>query len=174
MKNAFAKFTFVIVLAFAVSVSAQSNCEILPVNAPLLLNLRLGMSPEEVRNAFGNALKIKIKKNGERIFFQNYIKNPAPAALKNVRALYLRFYDRKLYQIELFYEPRTDLPNLESIAQTLAAQLNFLPENWQIKNARANLSCGENSLKADNILNPHIELTNETTRRIVEEKRKQK
>ena len=129
------------------------------------------MSPEEVRNAFGNALKIKIKKNGERIFFQNYIKNPAPAALKGVRALYLRFYDRKLYQIELFYEPRTDLPNLESITQTLAAQLNFPPETWQIKNARANLSCNETSLKADNILNPHIELTNEIMLRIVEEKR---
>ncbi len=170
MKNVFAKSIFVIIFAFAVSVSAQNNCEILPVNAPLLLNLRLGMSPEEVQSAFGKSLKIKIKKNGERIFFQNYIKNPAPVELKDVRALYLRFYDRKLYQIELFYEPRTDLPNLESITQTLAAQLNFLPENWQIKNIRANLSCNENSLKADNILNPHIELTNETTRRIVEEK----
>ncbi len=174
MKNAVAKSIFVFIFAFAAIANAQNNCEFSAANAPLLLNLRLGMLPEEVQSAFGKSLKIKIKKNDGRVFFQNYIKNPAPAALNNIRALYLRFYDRRLYQIELFYEPRPDLPNLESITQTLAAQMNFSPESWQIKNAYATTFCKETSLKVDNILNPHIELTNETTRRFVEEKRKKK
>lgn len=174
MKNAFAKSIFVIIFAFAVAVSAQNECQLAAANAPLLLNLRLGMSPDEVQSAFGKSLKIKIKKNGERIFFQNYIKKPAPVALKDVRALYLRFYDRRLYQIEIFYEPRPDLPNLESITQILSEQFTFPVENRQIKNNRAVVNCSDNSLKADNILNPHIELTDEMTRRIVEEKRKKK
>ena len=137
MKNAFAKSIFVFIFVFAITANAQNNCEFLPANSPLLLNLRLGMSPAEVQTAFGKALKIKIKKNGERIFFQNYIKNPAPVPLKNIRTIYLRFFDRRLYQIEIFYEPRPDLPNLDTITRTFAEQLSFPVENWQIKNSFA-------------------------------------
>ena len=36
MKNAFAKLTFVIIFAFAVTANAQNNCEISSTNAPLL------------------------------------------------------------------------------------------------------------------------------------------
>jgi hypothetical protein len=33
------------------------------------------MSPEQTQAVFGRELKIKIKKRGERTFFQNYIKS---------------------------------------------------------------------------------------------------
>lgn len=162
MKNTFAKtllMTFFIFVFFR-DTHAQ-NCDLSVQTAPILLKLKTQMSPEQVQAVFGKDLKIKIKKNGERIFFQNYIKKPAPESLKNVRAIYLRFFDRKLYQAEIFYEPRPDFPTLEAVTNRLAEQLNFSAENWKIENRYAEISCGENSLRADNILNPHIELTDE-------------
>ena len=126
------------------------------------------MSPEQARSVFGRDLKIKIKKNGERTFFQNYIKQPAPNSLRGVRALYLRFFDRRLYQIEIFYEPQPNLKTLEDIAAALSSQLNFPAADWKIENNRAETVCGETSLVADHILNPRVELTDETVRAKVE------
>lgn len=176
MKNRFVKLAVVVLLTlvFASGAVAQESCELAAKTAPLLLNLRIGASPEQARAVFGGDLKIKIKKNGERTFFQNFIKKPAPDSLSGVRALYLRFFDRKLYQIEIFYEPRNDLPTLENITRTLAAQLNLLASDWQIKNNLARIECREISLAADNILNPRIELTDEIVQAQIEELRKRK
>jgi len=176
VKNAIAKSTaaFLFSLVVAVTCAAQETCELSSKTAPLFLNLQIGMSPDETRSVFGKDLKIKIKKNGERTFFQNFIKKPAPNSLRGVRALYLRFYDRRLYQIEIFYEPRQDLQTLENITNALSSQLNFPISDWEIKNNRAEIICGEISLVADNILNPRIELTNETIRVKVKESRKEK
>lgn len=176
MKNRFVKSAAAIflTLVFAVGGLAQETCELASKTAPLLLNLQIGSAPEQAQAVFGKDLKIKIKKNGERTFFQNFIKKPAPGSLKAVRALYLRFFDRKLYQIEIFYEPRTDLPKLESIAETLSAQLRIPTSNWEIKNKQVKMICGENSLVADNILNPRVELTNETIRAEIEKLRENK
>lgn len=151
--------------------TAQQPCDLTAKSAPLLLNLQIGMSPENSQAVFGRELKIKIKKKGERTFFQNYIKNPAPASLQGVRALYLRFFDRTLYQIEIFYEPRADLKTLDEITNALSSQLNLPASNWQIENNRAETICGEISLAADNILNPRIELTDRTLRAKVEAER---
>jgi len=174
VKTALAKSTAVVLfsLVFAVAcVAAQETCELASKRAPLLLNLQIGMSPEQARNVFGKDLKIKFKKKGERTFFQNFIKKPAPNSLRGVRALYLRFFDRRLYQIEIFYEPRPDLGTLENIADVLSSQLNFPASNWKIENNLAEIVCGEISLVADNILNPRIELTDETVRAKIEEAR---
>jgi hypothetical protein len=173
MKKCFVKsaaifFSLMILLS---AVSAQENCELAGKSAPLLLNLQIGMSPEQSQSVFGKILKIKAKKKGERTFFQNFVKNPAPQSLNGVRALYLRFLDGKLYQLEIFYEPRRDLNSVESIAAALSAQLNFSPVLWQTKNKRAELKCREISLTADNVLNPRIELTNETIRLEIEKSR---
>lgn len=139
--------------------------------APLTLDLQIGMSPEQTQTVFGKALKIKIKKNGERTFFQNYIKKPAPESLSGVRALYLRFYDRKLYQIEIFYEPRQDSKTLEEFLNPLATQFDLPVAGWRIKNNRAAIKCGEISLVADYVLNPRIELTDETVLAAIEKLR---
>ena len=174
MKTALAK-SFLIVL-FSLSCvavgTAQKNCDMSRQTAPLLLQLRIGMSPEQSQTVFGKALKIKIKKNGERTFFQNYIKKPAPGSLRGVRALYLRFFDRKLYQIEIFYEPRIELNTLGKVVNLLSSQLNLPIDDWQTKNNRAEIKCGEISLVTDYILNPRIELTDATIRAAIEELRK--
>ena len=173
MKNAAAKLllTILILLALTASGTARETCDLSSKTAPLLLNLQTGKSPEQVRSVFGKALKIKIKKNGERTFFQNYIKKPAPESLRGVRALYLRFFDRQLYQIEIFYEPRLDLKTLEEVTAALSSQLDVPVSDWQIINNRAEIKCGEIALVADYVLNPRIELTDEMIRAKIEELR---
>ncbi len=174
MNNTFAKLilSFLTVFTCVNLAPSQGLCEFSSNGAPLLLNLRPGMSSEQVQSALGKSPKVKVKKDGERIFFQSYAEKSAPTALKNVNAFYLRFFDRQLYQIEVFYNTEPDLSSLELITQSLSNQLNFPLENWQIKNNRAAANCDEHSLKADNILNSHIELTDETVRRKVEAIRK--
>lgn len=173
MKNALAKLTAAILflLVFVAVAAAQETCELSSKTATLFLNLQIGMSPEQAQNVFNKDLKIKIKKNGERTFFQNFIKKPAPNSLHGIRALYLRFFDRRLYQIEIFYEPRQDLITIEEITRVLSVQLSFPASAWQIESNRAEIKCGEISLVADNILNPRIELTNEAIRAKVKESR---
>lgn len=163
---------FAAVFAVAQPQQQPPPCDLTARSSALLLDLRAGMSPAEAQAAIGRDLKIKIKKAGERTFFQNFIKRRAPASLNAARAIYLRFFDRKLYQIEIFYEPRFDLNTLAEVTDRLAADLNFAAANWTIENNRARIVCGEISLVADLILNPRVELTDETIRRAVEEKRK--
>lgn len=176
MRNCLAKPAFIILLLFVWNnvVFAQENCDLFSKNATLLLDLKVGMSPQEAQNIFGRDLKIKVKKRGERTIFQNYIKNPAPNSLNGVRAIFLRFYDQKLYQLEIFYEPRTDLKTVEEISGVLASQLSFSAAKWQIKNKRAEISCGDLSLVADNVLNPRIEVTDNAILAKIEEKRNKK
>lgn len=174
MKNCFVKSAVIVLLALfsAYSAPARSSCDLKSIAAPLLLNLQTGISPEQAQAILGRAVKIKIKKTGERTFFQNFIKKPAPASLRGVRALYLRFFDRALYQIEIFYEPQSNFRSLDDIAAGLSSQFNLSDSDWTIENNRARAICGEISLIADNVLNPRVELTDETTRSRVEEKRK--
>lgn len=174
MKIAAAKSLFVILFSFLCVTlgTARETCDLTSKAAPLLLNLQIGISPENAQTIFGKALKIKIKKNGERTFFQNYIKKPAPDSLRGVRALYLRFFDRRLYQIEIFYEPRTGLKSLEEVTNALSSQLNLPIGSWEKKTNRAEIKCGEISLVTDYILNPRIELTDETVRAGIVELRK--
>lgn len=159
--------TIVLILIFficSLPCAAQEICD-LP-NAPLL-GLRLGMSPEQARGVFGRDLKVKVKKKGQRTFFQNFIAKPAPDSLRGVRAIYLRFLDGGLYQIEIFYENPADAQTLENFTGNFSAQTN-LPA-WKIENGRAEIICGEFSIVADRVLNPRIELTDETIRARVEE-----
>lgn len=158
---------FVLILIFLVGsipCAAQEICDL--SNAPLL-GLRLGMSPEQARGVFGRDLKVKVKKKGQRTFFQNFIKKPAPDSLSGVRAIYLRFFDGRLYQIEIFYENHADAQTLENFTGNFSARTN-LPA-WKIENGRAEITCGEFSIIADRVLNPRIELTDETIRARVEE-----
>ena len=176
MKNLSAKSVAAVLFSFILAAvgAAQETRGFESKTAPILLNLQIGMSPEQAQSVFGRTLKIKVKKKGERTFFQNFIKNPAPASLYGVRALYLRFFDGKLYQIEIFYEARQSLNSLEQVTDALSAQLNFPISDWKIEFNRAEINYGEISLITDYILNPRIELTNETIRAEIEELRKKK
>ncbi len=133
-------------------------------DAPAFFGLRLSMTPAQVRAVFGKTLKLKIKREGT--FFQNFIDKKPPAFLPDVRALYLRFFDGKLYQIEIFYaDPEETREPARRFVETLAAQLALPPAAlWENRFERYKLTCGDFSLAADKILNRHLELTDEALR----------
>ena len=151
---------------------AQATCA-LPT-PPVLLGLRLEMSPEQAQSVFGGDLKISFKTKDEKTIFENYINKSAPPRLAGVRALYLRFFDRRLYQIEVFYEERSDRATLESFVAALSADLQIPPELWKNERGRSEIICPGFSLVAHKTLNPRIELTNETARKQVEDLRRER
>jgi hypothetical protein len=124
-----------------------------------VFNLRLGMSPSEAQAALQNAVKIKIKKNGGRVFFQNFINKPAPAALNGVRAIYLRFFDLRLFQIEIFYENRQEWQTVNDFVQSVSRQTNLPAAAWENVKGRQMIRCDEFTAAADKILNPRVEFT---------------
>ncbi len=138
-------------------------------DAPAFFGLRLSMTPAQVRAVFGKTLKLKIKRKGT--FFQNFIDKKPPAFLPDVRALYLRFFDRKLYQIEIFYADAEETREpARRFIETLAAQLALPPAAlWENRFERYKLTCGDFSLAADRTLNRHLELTDEVLRLRFEE-----
>ncbi len=155
--------TIILFVSTASNAAAQTEKCDLPLNAaPVLLNLKLGMSPTETRAAFGGKLKVKVKKEGT--FFQNYIDKKPPPFLQGVRALYLRFFERKLYQIEIFYEPQNKLQTLSEFISQLSSQLNLPPNLWTTQYGKAAINCTDFSIVADNVLNPRVELTDEAIR----------
>jgi hypothetical protein len=166
-------FSFLILLTiFVASVAAQNACEAKLENAPVLFNLKLGMSPAEAQTVVGKSLKIKNKRSGEYTFFQNFIEKSAPNSLPDTRAVYLRFYDGALYQIEIFYEEKNETLTLEDFINRQSVKLNLPVEAWKIKFGIAEINCGEFSFAADKFLNPRLELTDEITLAKVEAKRK--
>jgi hypothetical protein len=154
-------FTIILLVLAAPNAAQTEKCNLPLDAAPNLLNLKLGMSPKQTRDVFSGKLKIKVKKEGS--FFQNYIDKKPPPFLENVRALYLRFFETKLYQIEIFYEPQTSKQTLAEFINRLSSQLN-LPNLWTIEYGKAALNCIDFSLAADNVLNPRVELTDEAIR----------
>lgn len=162
---------FLIVFSAASSVAAQpKTCDLTLREAPSLVGLRLEMSPAQVKTVFGKSLKLNVKREGT--FFQNFVDKPPPAFLPNVSALYLRFFDRKLFQIEVFYklgtERETAAPSEKEtgdFVNRLSADLNLPPEAWASDDKRFyKLTCAGFSLAADRVLNPHVELTDEAAR----------
>jgi hypothetical protein len=166
-------FLLLLFLFLTAAGAAQEVCVMDSKTAPVLLNLKLQMSPEQVQSVLGSDLKIKIKGNGERTFFQNFIEKKAPN-LPAVRALYLRFFDRKLYQIEIFYENRNDWQTLADFTAHVSENLNLPASSWQTAKGRSEIKCAAISLVADNVLNPRIEITDETIRAQVEAIRQKK
>lgn len=159
-------FTF-----FAFSISAQEKCE-LPLNAaPTLFNLKLGMNGNQAKQAVGGKLKIKNKEEGT--FFQNYIKKTPPRNLSGVRAIYLRFFDSKLYQIEIFYDKQNERLTLEEFVRSFSAKENLPFEFWKIEYGIAELKCDGFSIVADNFLNPRVQITDEILRAEFEKSQKE-
>jgi hypothetical protein len=160
------------VLLLSTNLFAQQKCELNLSEAPALQNLKLGISPIEARNILG--IKVKAKKEGQSTYFQNYIKKKAKGNLTGIRAIFLRFYDAKLYQIELFYEKPYRWQNLENLLDDYSIKNNFPREFWQIEYGYADVNCNGFSLDADYKLNPHIQLTNDAIAEIVEKEREEK
>lgn len=157
---------FLFIFSFFAPSAAQEICVL--SDSPHLLGLRLNMSPEQAQSVFGKDLKIRVRKNSEKTIFENYIEKPPPASLSGIRALYLRFIDRRLYQIEIFYEETPAIKTLRDFTASLSARLDFPASAWQEEENKAIVNCGQFTLVAFKTLNPRIELTDETARAKVE------
>ena len=156
-------FLWLFFASFCIGSAAQETCNLETKDLPAFYNLKLEMTGVEARAAFGKDLKIKIKKKGLRVFFQNFIEKPAPQSLNNVRALYLRFFNGQLFQIEIFYENKPEWKTLEAFKNYLETTLN-LPDAWRDLSGRQTIICFDFSVFADKVLNPRVEITDETTR----------
>jgi len=152
-----------VILSLNAISKAQESCKASLSDAPVLFGLKLGMSLAQAQAVLGARLKIKPMKIGEGSFFQNFIDRPAPSNLSGVRALFLRFFEHKLYQIEVFYEDRNEWKTLGDFTSSLSANLNLAANAWNTRNGVATISCGEFILTADKILNAHIELTDDAS-----------
>lgn len=132
------------------------------------------MSPEQARAAVGKNIKIKVRSAAQKTIFQNYIKKPPPPALAGVRAVYLRFFNRRLYQIEVFYEEKSRIRSLADFTAMLADKFEFSSFVWQERVIDSIIDCGDFTVVADNVLNPRVEITDEIARRAVEIVRKKR
>ena len=168
MKYALGLFFFLFFTAATCAAQNIDVCDLKLNESPALFNLRLGMSPEDVQTVFGRDLKIKIKKNGNKVFFQNFIEKPAPPVLSGVRALYLRFFDRRLYAIEIFLEDKPEIKTLEDFTDHLSATLR-LPNSWREERSKQTINCAGFRVAADKILNPRVELIDNVTAAKAEE-----
>ncbi len=160
----------ILILLAAVQISAQAKCELALSEAPKLQNLMLGMTEIETRRAL--RLGVKAKETGQSTFFKNYIKSREKRNLTGVRALYLRFYNGRLYQIEFFYEQDYRWRNLEDLLDDYSARNDFPRGLWESKFGLASVDCEGFSLKANYKLNPHIQLTEKQVAEIVKSERK--
>lgn len=168
-------------LLFAAPIAAQQTCNLTVENAPALFNLKLGMTQADVRQVFGKKIKISVKKNGTRSFFQNFIKKPAPPILPGVRALYLRFFENRIYQIEMFFEETNQPQTLQEFTDNLSAKLN-LPSLFENAKGKNVLKCAGFTVITEKVLNPKVELTDDAgltafeaeQKRIAEEAEKKK
>jgi hypothetical protein len=172
MKTFYPKLVLISLLLFSFSVPAQDNCTLLTQTSTALLNLRVGIPVEEVRNKLGTNLGIKTNKKGDYRFFQNYIDKKPPVGLSGVRAFYLRFFEKKLYQAEIFYDENKYPADIKNFAEIISAELGLPLAEWKFAHRQAVFSCGDVSLEIDYQLNPRIELTDEKAQKQVDETNK--
>lgn len=148
-------------IVFATLVNSQTPCSKIISESPSILGLRLGMPIGELSNVIGPTIKFKAAKNGEGSFFQNFVEQQPPQNLAGTRALYVRYFSGKVYQIEVFFEDKDQSNKVEDFTKQLSADYELPLGAWTIKNNRAKLNCDGFSLTADAILNRHIEITDD-------------
>lgn len=141
-------------------------------DAPTLLNLKLGMTVDQVNSVIGRDLKVKVKRKGEKTFLKNFVKKEPRRSLKGIRSIFLSFYDGVLYEIELFYRKGQPWNDLGSMLKHHSRMTGFPGSFWEVRYGYAKAICSGFSLKADMVLNPHIQITDSATEERVRTERK--
>ena len=172
MKSFNPKFALIFLLFLSVGSAAAEDCGEISKTSEALLNLQLGMSVNMVKTRFSR-LKLKVKNDQDYRFFKNYINKKPPLGLEGVRALYLRFFEKKLYQIEIFWEENKYPAVIKDFAETVSKQMNLPLDDWKFAHRQATLRCGKTSLAVDYQLNPRIELTDLNTEEKLSKLKKQ-
>ena len=106
---------------------------------------------------------MKVKPTGQRTFLKTKIKPSAKGGLNGIRSIFLRFFDGRLYQTEIFYHKGSKPQDLSAFSKDYSTRNRFPFDHWKIKYGYAVAKCAGFTLRADTILNPHIEITDELT-----------
>ncbi|MDH3493259.1 MAG: hypothetical protein OEM82_06885 [Acidobacteriota bacterium] len=150
--------TFLLVLGcFGGTIRAE--CTVTTGESPKLVNLRLGMSPEEVNAALGGASTVKVKKDTRYTHYRRFKKGKAKGQLAGVKTFWIRFFEKRVYSIEVFFHEYGNFQDVEYLAKRYSAAHDFAYENFEVKYGYARAECEGFSVKADYILDPHIEIS---------------
>jgi hypothetical protein len=168
-----------LILAFSGFGASQETCRKTLQEAPAIFGLKLGMTFDQMQAVLGTAFKFKPKKTGEGSYFQNFIDRPSPPNLPGIRAIYLRFFDHKLYQIEIFYEDKGKEIGLADLLARLSSDAGIAASDWSVNGRKAEINCGEFVIQADVPLNPRLQITDpaaeaEFTKKLKEQKQSKK
>jgi hypothetical protein len=153
---------------------AQQPCKISIADSPSISGLKLGMPIAELTSVIGPGIKFKPTKTGEGVFFQNFIEQTPPPKLTGTRTMYVRYFNGKVYQIEIFFEDKDQPSKLEEFTTRLSTYYELPRDAWKVKNDRAELDCGSFRVNADAILNRHIELTDDAAYKDFQTKQQRK
>src|SRR5690349_3202916 len=96
-------FAAAIVLLVSVYTFSQESCNRPVSEAPAISGLTVGMSFEQVQQALGSVLKTKPLKNVEGTIYLSFAEQSPPKSLRNIGTLWLRLFENRVYQVEVFY-----------------------------------------------------------------------
>ena len=158
------------VLLGSFSVGANAECKLTIPESPPIAAVRLGMSPEDVNAALAGAARVKVKSDEQTSYFKSFRKpGKAKGALKGARAFFVRFFERRVYQVEIFYHEGSRPTNLESFVEAYSNASGFPQSTFVIKHGYATAKCDGFVIRADTKLNPHIEITDEVALKKLED-----
>ena len=167
--------SILLVLLIVLTGDSSAQCDLVIEDSPKMVGLRLGMTAAEVNAALGGAAKVKVKTDGQYSYFKSYLKKgKSKGVLTGARAFYVRFYNKRLYQVEIFYHRDYRWNSLESLISDYSSESGFPFEYWKTKHGYATAKCDSFTVKADYILNPHLEISNEAVVDAIEKEKKKK
>ena len=136
-----------------------AECKATLGEKPTIEGLRLGMSASQVNEVIRGVGKVKIKKDGHYSFFKTKLKNKKRGRFVGLRSIFLRFYDKQLYQIEFFFHENRYSNEVGQFVSKFSKENAFPADIFTIEHGYAVAQCVGFSLRADTKLNPHITMT---------------
>jgi len=153
--------------------NAQStSCPLKPdqlANAPELFEVRLGMTPPEVKTLlplvqFGRPDPFGVMKTSFNPHFDSRVDK---TAFPDVRTISLEFLDGKLVTLWIGYEATFKWPKLDQFVANFSKSLS-VPADWPVKRNGRELSCDGFSLFASIIGGgPGIRITDDTAQELI-------
>ena len=166
----FSVLTLLLFLSLYVSF-AHGQCQRSISEAPAISGLKIGMSSDEVQLLLGSNTKIKPFKSGTGTIYLSFAEQAPPENLRDIGTLWVRLFENRVYQVEAFYSDTAKTERIESFLGELSTTYQISPAAWQVKNNYATLDCGEFLIKADVVLNRHLEVTDKALKAEFEKKR---
>jgi hypothetical protein len=142
-------------------------------DTPELFGLRLGMTPEQVKERlplvqFGRADEIGVVKTS---FNPHFDPRVDPKAFEAVRTISLDFLDGKLVTLWIGFEETYKWPKLDEFVNGFATVLS-LPPQWPVRRMAREIVCDHFSVQASIIAGgPSIRITDEQAQDTIAERR---